>query len=303
MPRTVPSRLAAALLCALLPGVVPAAAAERPDLLFEADFNYGGDVTAMGFKYSGNPEVPLVEVAGQRAAKFVIDRHASKVSYRTEIVPNRLPASHFGQGMFAKVGGEYWYGMRTLLPDDWRNDRAPEIVAQFHSVPDQGEGARNPSVALTVVPDSRGAGRWVVRIRADDRPMILGSGERRYRYAESFDLGPVGADLGAWVDWVWHVTWNYDGKGFLRLYKNGRLVLDHKGGNCFNDAAGGPYLKLGLYKWEWDESVRSTGTDARTLYFDDIRIAGGQGSYASVAPAGAVLRSSATPTETPGGNR
>lgn len=287
MPEAIPvtvRRILSAATLGLVLAAAPAAAGGRADLLFAADFDEGADVTAMGFKFSGNQDVPLVEVGGQRAARILVDRNVSKVPYRTEIVPNRLPASHFSEGMFARIGQEYWYGMRTFLPADWQDDKADDIIVQFHAVADPGESTRNPPVALQIVPDSRGNGRFSLRLRADERKILVGSGESRYRVSKSVDLGPIRDHVGRWTDWVWHVKWNYDGDGFLRLYRNGQLVVDHKGANTFNDEAGGPYLKVGLYKYDWNGGARRTGAESRTLYVDEIRVAGANGGYASVAP-------------------
>lgn len=268
-------------------------ATPRPGLLYEATFNSGSDVTAMGFKYSGNKDTALVDQAGERAAKITLDHYGSPVAYRSEIQPTKLPASDFDSGMFAKMNQEYWYGMRVFLDDSWKaKDSSDSVIMQFHSDPDAGEAWRNPPVALQVV-DKGGVQHFNLIVRSDASKITTGSGEARYDSSKQYDLGPIGGDIGKWTDLVWHIKWNYDGSGYLQLYKDGHLVADLHGANAFNDATG-PYLKMGLYKYEW-QSATDSGADSKTIYFDDFRVGGKAATYDTVAPGS----SSVTPPPTP----
>ncbi|WP_281378886.1 heparin lyase I family protein [Azospirillum oleiclasticum] len=257
-------------------------ATTRPGLLFEQTFDSGSDVTALGFKYSGNKDVTLGTVAGQRAAKISLDHYKSDYAYRTEIQPTKLPASHFDSGMFAKMNQEYWYGMRVYLDEGWKEtDKADTVLMQFHSQPDAGEAWRNPPVALQVV-NKNGEQHLNLIVRSDSSKITTGSGEGRYDSSKQYDLGKIDGDIGKWTDLVWHVKWNHDGSGYLQLYKDGKIIADLKGANAFNDATG-PYLKMGLYKYEW-QSGTDTGPDSRTVYFDDFRVGGSDATYNTVAP-------------------
>lgn len=266
-------------------------ATTRPGLLFEQTFDSGSNVTALGFKYSGNKDVTLSTVAGQRAAKITLDHYKSDYAYRTEIQPTKLPSSHFDSGMFAKMNQEYWYGMRIYLDEGWREtDKADTVLMQFHSQPDAGEAWRNPPVALQVV-NKNGEQHLNLIVRSDSSKITTGSGEKRYDSSKQYDLGRIDGDIGKWTDLVWHVKWNHDGSGYLQLYKDGKIIADLKGANAFNDATG-PYLKMGLYKYEW-QSGTDTGADSRTVYFDDFRVGGSDAGYATVAPG------SSAPVENP----
>lgn len=260
-------------------------AAHRSGLLFEATFDHGTTVEEWGFRRSGSPSY-IVDVAGERAMQATLHHFISPVPYRSEVQPDGLPAPQFRDGLFAHIGGEYWYGMRIYLQPDWEADRRGEIIAQFHAVPDGGEHAgRNPPVALQIAQESDGMGHLQLRVRGDDRPVVPGRGssygENRYQHSTEHDLGPVEAYLGRWTEWAWHVKWNYDGNGFLQLYRDGELVVDRGGPNAFNDAVGGPYLKFGVYKPSWERAI-DTGADTRLVLFDDVRIADASGSLASV---------------------
>uniref|UniRef100_UPI000687FF67 heparin lyase I family protein n=1 Tax=Azospirillum halopraeferens TaxID=34010 RepID=UPI000687FF67 len=241
-------------------------------LLFNANFNSGSDITSMGFKYSGNPS-SIVNIAGQRAVELKLDHYGSNThKHRTEIQPNKLPSPDFSSGMFAKMGGEFWYGVRTYMPESWNElDRSVSIITQWHARPDAG----NPPVALQTRLVN-GKEHFNLIIRSDP----TSDGTKGFKNIDQFDLGPIYNDIGKWTDWVWRIKWSPNGDGFLQLYKDGKLVVDFKGGTCYVDTAG-PYLKVGLYKFSWSSST-DTGADSRTIYVDDVRVADSTGSYATV---------------------
>ena len=257
-------------------------ATARPGLLFEQTFDIGSTVSALGFKHSGNTDTTLATIAGQRAAEIALDHYDSRVSYRTEIQPTKLPTAEFDNGMFAKMNHEYWYGMRLFLDEGWKQvDKADTVLMQFHSQPDPGEAWRSPPVALQVV-NKNGEQHLNLIVRSDGSKITTGSGEGRYDSSKQYDLGKIDGDIGKWTDLVWHVKWNHDGSGYLQLYKNGEIIADLKGANAFNDATG-PYLKMGLYKYDWANG-KDTGPDSRTVYIDDFRVGGSDAEYATVAP-------------------
>ncbi|WP_051340566.1 heparin lyase I family protein [Azospirillum halopraeferens] len=255
-------------------------------LLFNANFNSGSDITSMGFKYSGNPS-SIVNIGGERAVKLTLDHYGSNThKHRTEIQPNKLPGGDFSSGMFAKMGGEFWYGVRTYMPDSWNEpDRSVSIITQWHARPDAG----NPPVALQTRMVN-GKEHYNLIIRSDP----TSNGTKGFKNIDQFDLGPISGDINKWTDWVWRIKWAPDGKGFLQLYKDGKLVVDFKGGTCYVDSAG-PYLKVGLYKFEWN-NAKDTGADSRTIYVDDVRIADATGGYATVASPSSTAGQKAPPS-------
>ncbi|HEY0837711.1 MAG TPA: heparin lyase I family protein [Azospirillum sp.] len=257
----------------------------RPGLQFEATFDTVSDMVALGFHHSGNNVIPVVDIAGERAAQFHLDHYRSPVPFRTELVPDSMQPPDFTGGQNARIGATYWYGTKVYMPADWETDSSPEILMQFHDWPDQGEEWKSPAVALKILPWDDGTNHLVVRVRADADALTPATGQR-YDSVITHDLGDVRSAVGTWTDWVWKIKWGYtDATGSLQLWRDGRLVLDlPNAANCFNDQEG-PYFKVGIYKFPW-EQPDDTGADTRTIYFDDIRIAGPDGSYALVAPHG-----------------
>jgi Ca2+-binding RTX toxin-like protein len=263
-------------------------------LVFSADFNGSANIPNMGFMYSGNTTPRVTDIAGQRAVKIDLNHYSDPIPYRTELQPNKLPSPDFTSGMFAKMGQDYWYGMRTYLPANWAPDKSAESFIQWHTQPDPGEAWRGSAVSLVSRPSpTTGEARMVVIVRADaDRITPSSGGESRYDSSKIYDLGPVSQYVGKWSEWVWHIKWGYNNTGNLQLWNNSKKVLDLPNqGNSFNDATG-PYLKFGDYKWAW-ESASDTGADSRTIYFDDVRIGNGSAGYNTVTPGtGAVAAAS-----------
>ena len=88
---------------------------------------------------------------------------------------------------------------------------------------------------------------------------------------------------GQWTDWVMEVNWQGPGKGgWLKLYKNDKLVLDHQGTTWYEGKDKGPYFKFGNYKG----ALQWKGTEeGAVIYFDAGRMAlGEQSTYKMVAP-------------------
>jgi hypothetical protein len=123
-------------------------------------------------------------------------------------------------------------------------------------------------------------GRWKLWSRWDSDPITDGAfpvGRQNL-----WDAGAV--EGGRWTDWVIHAHWAYDhGQGgFLRVWRDGVQVVDYSGPTYYNDKRQG-YLKLGIYKWPWN-SGQATDSDLIILYYDQMRVAGPDGSFGAVSP-------------------
>lgn len=238
----------------------------RSYLLFIGDFEKG-DLS--GWSVSGNAPQVTTEIvrSGKYAMKSVLDRWHSKVSYRTEV-----------SGPGSEVGKEYWYGFSIYLPKDYKPDKIWEIVAQWHGVPDFniGETWRNPVMALMTT-----GGVWSLSNIWDAKRNTFASGKKVYGGGHKYDLGPY--QTGVWTDWVFHVKWSYRKDGLLEVWKNGKLVVQQHGPNCFNDAKG-PYFKMGIYKGWRDPKRSCDAVTRRVLYHDEFRMGDAEARYEDVAP-------------------
>ena len=266
--------------------------ASRPGLVFEATFDGGMTPSGGSWSQEGNRTTRVVEVDGEVALRVELNRLTDLNPSRTELVPRGMDSTWFDNGgLDARIGETNWYGLRTLLPAEFKDDGTPEIITQFHDYPDeaQGEDWRSPAVDLTLEPRGDGTQHFMVSVRSDTKPITpAGGGDRtpgKYSAFDTYDLGRAGPSAGRWTEWIWKITWGYDERGSLKLYRDGALVLDLPNrGNCFNDRLG-PYMKIGIYKWEWAKAAE-TGTSTRVIHYDDVRIAAGpSATYDSVAPA------------------
>ena len=201
---------------------------------------------------------------------------------RAEVIPE--PVFGHSEGLFARFHVTYRYRFKAFLPGDYAGDAdSGDCVAQWHGIPDRllGERYRHAPVLLGIE-----QGRYFLVIAASARlvvPPELADDPARYDRFVRVDLGPVAPDLGRWVSWEAEIRWSYadDGMGSFALRRDGELLHRACGPNCFNDLRGGPYLKLGVYKWDWAKPVlrRPAGKPVVRFYSDiGIEAVGGDAS-------------------------
>ena len=190
------------------------------------------------------------------------------------------------------IGNEYWIGWSIYLPADFVCDGCEkpnsnwQIHGQIHGMPDRGknkrpgkpnEELRNPHLFLEIRESN-----WYFHIVSDADPVTI---KKNYDRNVKYDMGSWSDDAGKWTDWVLNFKLDYTKKGenggFVKLYKNGSLVVNDTGGNCFNDLRG-PYFTFGTYKFGWGKGLPDTNT--RTVYFDEIRIGDNNSNFNEVSP-------------------
>lgn len=246
----------------------------KSPLIVESSFESAALDPAIWVK-SGTAPVPTKEQAraGSYSLKSVVDYYGSGHDYRSEVTQ---------QWEFPSFDKEYWYGFSVFVPDSYVPDGSWEIVAQFQSIPNDGEEYRNPLLAIET-----SGGIWGVRSRWDDKVITQtkSGGGWVYGGQKRWELGEV--KTGVWTDWVIQVKWRYvnDKQGYLKIWKDGKLVVDHTGPNAYNDPMG-PYLKLGIYNGWKSTPPQSKESSRYVVYHDEIRVAGPGGSYELVAPGG-----------------
>ena len=163
--------------------------------------------------------------------------------------------------VFHPVGSERWYGFSIYLPDDWVADEVFEILAQFQSLPDLelGEEFRTPPLSLLVNREN-----WSVRQNWDSRKVFQGKPQG----SEKLWTGPI--QRGQWTDWVFHLKWSYKNDGLIQVWKDGQMIVNKNGANAYNDPF--IYLKIGIYKPEWNSSKDRSLIDERIAYYDTVKI-------------------------------
>ncbi|MGN6493955.1 MAG: polysaccharide lyase [Agriterribacter sp.] len=158
---------------------------------------------------------------------------------------------------------ERWYRFSIFLPIDYGIDSVEEIVAQWHEVPDfdLGETWRSPPISLQINKD-----KWVAGVSWASNPVNTNNTLSGRKYAT---LGVI--ERGKWTDWIFHIRFSYKEDGILQIWKDSAQVLDYSGPNYYNDRVG-PYFKLGIYKWRWQDVKNKSVVTQRILYFDRVKI-------------------------------
>lgn len=170
--------------------------------------------------------------------------------------------------------GEMWYGFSHYL-EDWISDPNPEVVAQWHEIPDfdLGETWRSPPISLEIRNN-----RYTVKVLWASKPVNT----NKTKDGEMFyDVGPVESNV--WVDWVFHIKFRYDSTGILEVWKNKEQVLTRNGPNSYNDEHW-PYFKLGVYKWPWAGGGSDSPESQRVLFLDEVRVGNRYSSLDEVSP-------------------
>ena len=76
-----------------------------------------------------------------------------------------------------------------------------------------------------------------------------------------------------------------DTDGIIQVWREGTKVVDFRGDNHQVEKHEGTYLKFGIYSSQYEKNPLK-GKTKRTVYHDELRIAGSEGSYDLVAPRG-----------------
>ena len=227
----------------------------KSQLIVEEGFESG----TLPFKASGNaPEVIATDDA--RAGKYVMKsqlNQKSKIAERTELSINKKNVNF-------DIGKEYWVGISIKLGEDFRNrsdlyDQG--MLLQWH-------------YRDWLHPEVRGAQPLVLRYRGGK---VHVHNEVLQEYMAS-----VSPAYGEWVDWVIHVKFSNTDR-IIQVWRNGRKIVDWVGDNHQEEKHEGAYLKFGLYSFQYAKMSHKP-IFTRTVYHDELRIAGAEGSYELVVP-------------------
>ena len=239
-------------------------------VLFEDKFNR---LSLEGFVFSGNKITsPFVEDpgggGGGGVVELTLDRLEDSNQYRTELVP--VDVGNFFNGSNPQFGVTYWYTFSIFIPNGYVIDDQPECFVQWHGAPDSLflEQYRNPPLSINI----RDAHYEVFRVW--DRNIITPGDGKRYDGQEKSVLGSISEDIGKWTIWFFEIRWayNFEQAGSIKIWKDHEIVFTSRGPNCFNDLRGGPYLKIGIYKWPWKINDTASGLTRRRIYLKNIKI-------------------------------
>lgn len=157
--------------------------------------------------------------------------------------------------------GEAWYSFKCYFPSaDYPDETGTsrESICQFH----QGGGSGSPYNMLLVE-------KGVFRLFLDN------DAGRNIR----LDIGSQVKDF--WHTFVFYTRFSEFAEGHVKCWHNGSLVADETGPNLASGFSL-PELKLGIYKWDWNNGGTTT-TDKRVMFLDDVKVGGPDATYAQMS--------------------
>ena len=242
---------------ALFLGITLSQSQEHGQLIFEDGFESGKPP----YRASGNsPEV--IKVSDARAGDYVMKSELNASSEN----PERTEAVVFvaEERLMFEIGKEYWVGISIKLDENFRDStdfKDQGMLLQWHY-----QDKNHPGV-----PDAQ---PLLLRFRNDE---VHVDNEVLDKYMASFP-----PEYGEWIDWVIHVRFS-DLDGIIQAWRQGTKVVDFRGDNHQVEKHEGTYLKFGIYSAQYEKNPLK-GKTKRTVYHDELRIAGSDGSYDLVAP-------------------
>ncbi|MBN1672579.1 MAG: heparin lyase I family protein [Kiritimatiellae bacterium] len=190
--------------------------------------------------------------------------------YRSEVIP-KVVRQYIGQ--------EYWVGISIYIPSAWYDDGLTldsPLVFQFHH--NSWSGVPDMELPLNIHIDPKESDAWRVKQAGPNGQGIV------YVYEASYL-----PDKGKWTDWVFNLRFSPGSDGFLKIWKDGTLVLARTGSNYAAGHENHPAnIQFGLYNWGYRDTYNAGrhATSSRTIYHDEFRVGDANSSYAEVAPGG-----------------
>ncbi|MGY3234523.1 MULTISPECIES: polysaccharide lyase [unclassified Bradyrhizobium] len=156
----------------------------------------------------------------------------------------------------------YEYGLKIFVPLDWQSDNHQVVVTQMHNTPDRwkGEGGLVPPLELRLLNNS-----WVLMTAWGQVPTWFDrKGDIRYvkSWSQPFERGK-------WTTWSFRTKWSLDEDGIIEVEKDGKLVFQKHGPNCYNNLFA-PYLEFGAYAPSWVNLSVPPEIKTREVFFTDV---------------------------------
>ena len=251
-------------------GIIFGGPQEQGRLIFEEGFESGQPP----YRASGNsPEV--IKVSDARAGDYVMKSELNASSKD----PERTEAVVFidDERLMFDIGEEYWVGISIKLDENFRDStdfKDQGMLLQWH-------------YQDRLHPEVRDAQPLLLRFKNDE---VRVHNEVLEQY-----MARTPPEYGKWIDWVIHIKFA-DTNGIIQVWRQGTKIVDWRGDNHQTEKHEGTYLKFGLYSSQYKNNPLKTSIK-RTVYHDELRIAGSDGSYELVSP------KSADPAITTGANK
>ncbi|MEI6945957.1 heparin lyase I family protein [Paraflavisolibacter sp. H34] len=226
---------------------------ERPGVQYWESFEYRGGFDGMERQTStpyGFTITDSLAFAGRKVGRWELrnsDPMASDGARAEVLFPEDFRVA------------ESWHSFAGYFPaSEYAEEDDDETINQWH------QGGEFGSPMLTLRTEQ---GFFRVRRRGSDGIATT-----------NYDLMPIPHDQ--WVSFVIHIKQHLT-SGIFQVWINGELKLDYKGPTMYR----GPYgrWKIGIYKSDWNKG-RTTGTDLRVWYIDEVKFGLPGATYAGMQP-------------------
>ena len=233
---------------AIILAVLVAAAQASPAKILQS-WDFDGDKPFHDLVIQGDhPAVVADPVNPSNKVMRSVLQPGAKRPERSEVMPGVI-----------KIGDERWVGVRILRPDSVQN----KFNCFFQLGPVDG------------APGHGGGGLYQLNSYGKDIWTVRGFMERVGAKGFSQPIGPI--TTGKWDDFVFHVKFRDDARGFLEVWKNGVSVFRHEGPNGF----AGDKMRI---KWGVYVGKGNVPTAPITALYDNVVIGDERSSYQEVAP-------------------
>lgn len=215
------------------------------NLIFQELFGTGSAFAGQSLQFAGSHSFQVIndpQNSSNKVGKF-------ELRYNDKLVKS---------GKRAEVGfreslREGWYSYSVYFPTSgFSRDQYPEAISQWHQ-----EGGGSPPNAVQIENDQ-------IYFRSINRSDTKDNSNKVYT---NYSLGNV--ERGKWIDFVFHIVYSPNSDGLIEIWKNKTKIHSIKGPNMRRGYPL-PALKLGIYKWTWNN--KKTNTDRRIVYFDNVSV-------------------------------
>lgn len=185
---------------------------------------------------------------------------------------------------------EYWISWNTFYPSDWPGPAGFGLQGQFHGAEDEACSNHVNVTLFGLYFQSGGTTQTAACKYQDDACAVTAKNCTNFGDYSS----PMPVVKNAWNSTVIHFKVNWNGNGFLEVWRNGTQYVDYSGSFGYNDSPKGPNFKLGLYG-HFGENV--------DVWIDEIRMGDQDETYTSMLGG---VPSNVAPTvaiDTPSGNQ
>ncbi|WP_215223462.1 polysaccharide lyase [Echinicola shivajiensis] len=241
------------------------------DLIYDISFSESSPLRGLTLQFaeSHSYKVTSDPVTGSgKVARIELrdsDDEATKSAMRAEIL---FPDQN---------DNERWYSYSVYFPTSgYKKDSYTEAITQWHQ-----SGAGSPPNAVQIEDDR-------IYLRTIKSSSITAS-QNEDKYYDEYDLAKV--ERGKWHTFTYHFIHSTGSSGLIEIWHNGKKVMSRSGGNM-RKGYDQPRFKVGIYKWKWNYG-KTTDTDKRVLYYDNIRI-GDDDTSLSMITSGLNLSSTST---------